>query len=136
MSVGVPLIGHGGSFNLMVSGTPAPINGLLSVDYGSNKVDTPETTNMGSSGTARTFIPGLENSGDVTVKFNRLPTDTSQAALIAAKGSVQSFQHIEEGELSTQSFSGIITSFTKSAPDDKLQTCTFKIQLTGPVTFN
>jgi hypothetical protein len=135
MTVGATTIGHGTIFNLVSGSTSTPVDGVLSVDFGSDKVDALDTTNLASSGNARTFQGGLENPGDVSIKLNYLPTDTSQAALYAFKdGTVHNFSVVYPGAIATEAFSGIITSITKAAPDDKLVTQTVKIQLSGPRT--
>jgi hypothetical protein len=130
-----PLIGHGTIFNLVAGSTSTPIAGVQSVDFGSDKVDTLDTTSMSTTGIARTFIGGLEDTGDVSVKLEYLPTDTSQAALIAAKdGASHNFSVVYPAAIATETFSGIITSIDKSVPDDKVATLSVKIKLTGPRT--
>lgn len=133
------VIGHGTTFALETSvGPPAvyeSILGVNGVDFGSNKVDTVDNTDMTTSGNQRTYIGGLENSGDITAKFNVKPGDATQAALRAAKDStVHGFQVTYPGAVRTRTFSGIITSIDESIPDDKLPTFTVKIQITGPIT--
>jgi hypothetical protein len=128
--VGQPLIGHGAHFT--VDGTT--VRGCLSGDFGSEKTDTPETTNFGSAGTTRSYIGGLKNPGDFTAKFNVLPTDTSQLALDAANDTgVHTFTFVQPGSIVTSTFSGIISGRTESTTDDKLVTATYKIQITGDV---
>lgn len=129
------LIGHGTQFELLVGSSYIAIQGVLSVEFGSNKVDTHDTTDMLSTGSTRTFIGGLENPGDASAKLNFLPGDSTQAALTTAKdGTVHSFRVIYPGAIQTDSFDGIITAIDKSDPDDKLLTKTCKIQISGPVT--
>lgn len=132
------LIGHGLQFELNTTGsTYVAIAGTTSVDFGSNKVDTLETTNTGTSGTTRTYTGGLENPGDVSVKLNLLPADATQADLYAAKdGTVRNFKAALAGAVATYAFSGIITSIDRSLPDEKLCTLTCKIQISGPITIS
>lgn len=132
-------IGHGTQLELGngASGSEIfqPIAGVLSVDLGSNKVDTHDVTDMGTTGTTRQFIGGLENSGDISVKLNVKPGDTSQAALNTAKDGLQhNFKVVYPGAVKTIAFAGIITSIDESVPDDKVPTLTVKIQITGPKT--
>jgi predicted secreted protein len=135
------VIGHGSQLELGVvnagTTTYTAIEGVTSIDFGSNKIDTVDNTDMGTTGTTRTFISGLENPGDLSAKINVVPGDTTQAALIAAKGlGVQVFKAIYPGAVRTVSFSGIITSIDESIPDDKLPTYSVKIQVTGPKTYS
>jgi predicted secreted protein len=135
MTTGNTTIGHGTVFNLISGSTTTPINGVLSFDFGSNKVDTLDTTTMSTSGNARSYQGGLEDPGDATLKLDYLPTDTSQATLYTAKdGTVHSFSVVWPAAISTETFSGIITSIDKSGPDDKLVTLSVKIKLTGART--
>lgn len=131
------IIGHGQQFEINTTGaTYVAIAGVLDVSFGSNKVDTHDTTDVGTAGTARTFIPGLENPGDVSIKMNLLPGDATQADLYAAKGVLTNFKAITAGSVSTRAFSGIITSLDVAIPDDKVATLTCKIQISGPVTIS
>ena len=133
MAGSAQIIGHGSKLELDAAVTTT--NGILSIDFGSNKVDTHDNTDMGTTGTARTFVGGLENSGDISAKFNIIPGDASQATLRAAKdGQIHTFKAIYPGAVRTRTFSGIITSYDEAIPDDKLPTFTIKIQITGPIT--
>jgi hypothetical protein len=138
------VIGHGSKLELDTSNpangssgdTWTTIAGTTSVDLGSNKVDTHDNTDMGTTGTKRTFIPGLENEGDISVKLNAIPGDASQALLYSAKGVLSYFKIIYPGAVRTIAFQGIITSVDESIPDDKLPTLTAKIQVSGPKTYS
>ena len=137
------LIGHGSQLELdtTVSGTGidadawVTITGVTGVDLGSDKVDTHDTTDMGTAGTKRVFIPGLEAEGDVSVKINVKPGDTTQATFIAAKGLVSFWKIVYPGAVRTVKFSGILISIDEAIPDDKPATYTAKIQITGPKTY-
>ena len=138
------VIGHGSQFELdttpsgtgIVGDTWLAIAGVVSVDLGSNKVDTHDNTDMGTTGTARTFVGGLENPGDWSLKLNLKPGDTTQAALRTAKdGAVHWFKAISPGAAFTVLTAGIITSMDLAIPDDKLPTLTVKIQLSGTPTY-
>jgi hypothetical protein len=132
------VIGHGSKLQLGDGATPevfTDTEGVLSVDFGSNKIDTVDNTDMGAVGTTRTFTEGLEDPGDVTVKINVKPGNVSQAALHAAKGAgIKNFQAVAPGAAFTRAFAGIITSFDLSIPDDKLPTVTVKIKVSGAIT--
>lgn len=131
----LPTIGHGSVFNMIVGSTTTPLAGVKSIAFGSDKVDALDTTNMSSAGITRTFIGGLHNPGDVTVKFNYEPTDASQATLYGLEdGQVHNFSVVYPGSIATESFSGIIVSLTKDVNDDKLAERTLKIQIAGSFT--
>lgn len=128
------VIGHGSSLQFG-TGTPTIVAGVLSIDFGSNKIETVDVTDMGTSGTVRTYIEGLEDPGDVTVKLNVKPGDTSQAAFHALKGAgATSFTATAPGGAFTRVFSGIITAFDLSIPDEKIPTINVKIKVSGPIT--
>jgi hypothetical protein len=130
-------IGHGSLFEIdaLTNGTFTPIAGVLDISFGSNKVDAHDNTAMDTTGTSRTFLGGLENPGDVTVKVNVKPGDTSQALLASCKdGLLRHMKAIYPGAVRTKAFDGIILSVDESIPDDKLPTYSVKIQITGPVT--
>jgi hypothetical protein len=138
------VIGHGAKLELDTSNpangtsgdTWTQILGTTSIDLGSNKVDTHDNTDLGTPGTKRTFIPGLENEGDISVKINVIPGDATQTTLVAAKGVLSYFKVIYPGAVRTIVFQGIITSIDESIPDDKLPTLTAKIQVSGGKTYS
>src|SRR6185437_7766462 len=123
------MIGHGTQFEIETGtpGTYTAIDGVLSVDFGSNKVDALDNTDMGVVGSKRTYEGGLENSGDVTIKINVKPGNASQTFLFTSKdGAAHNMKVIYPGNVRTKSFSGIILSIDESIPDDKLPTYTAK----------
>lgn len=134
------LIGHGTVLEILGPtggtqlGTPAPIT-CLSVDPGSDKVDTPDVTDMGTTGTTRVYTPGLENPGDVSFKFNYKPGDAGQTALMVTKGVLTNFKLTAPSPSTwVRTFSGILTGVDFTFPDDKPITGSGKIQVSGPVT--
>lgn len=130
------LIGHGTTLTIIGPTGTTTVNetlACLSIDFGSNKVDTPETTDMLSTGTAKVFIPGLENSGDLSLKYNMKPGDAGQAALADAKGLLYDFKVTYPLNVGSRTFTGIVTGVDIGVPDDKLITRAAKIQISGPV---
>jgi len=127
-------IGHGSK--LTIAGTTPVDVDCLSIDTGGNKIDTPESTSMLTTGTQKTYGVGLEDSGEVTVKFNFNPSDPGQMALIATKGTVASFKvSAPAGVTWSRAFSGILNSGPDyTFPDDKPVVGTVKIKITGPYT--
>ena len=135
------LIGHGSTLQLGSGGAGAEtftsINGIMSIDFGSNKIDSVDVTTMSSPSAVRVFIPGLENPGDISCKFNVLPGDATQALMFASKdGNTHDFKVIYPGAVRTIAFSGFVTSIDESVPDDKSPTFSVKIQITGPKTYS
>ena len=132
-------IGHGSQLELDTTAgatgasgdTWLGISGVMSIDFGSNKVDTIDVTDMGTTGTARVYIPGLEDAGDVAVKVNVKLGDASQTSLRAAKGVLSYFKAIFPGAVQTVVFQGIVTSIDLSDPDDKIPTWSVKIKISG-----
>lgn len=134
------VIGHGSSLEFDTTVPPTGITGdtwailagVNSIDFGSNKIDTIDNTDMLTSGVQRTFISGLENSGDVSLKINVKPGDTTQSQFRALKNAgIQYFKAIYPGGTQTVAFTGLVTSIDLSIPDDKLPTWTAKIQISG-----
>ncbi len=134
------LIGHGTTLEILgpTGGTQlaTPLSVVcISVDPGSNKVDTPDVTDMGTEGTTRQYTAGLENPGDVSIKFNYKPGDLGQAGLIAAKGVLTNYKITAPAPSTwTRAFSGILQGVDFTFPDDKPITGSAKIQISGAVT--
>ena len=134
------LIGHGSVLEIEgpTGGTQlvTPLQvACLSIDPGSNKVDTPDVTDMLTPGTQRQYVPALENPGDVSIKFNYKPGDAGQAGLLATKGVLTNFKIVAPTPSTwNRAFSGILQSVDFSFPDDKPITGSAKIQISGAVT--
>lgn len=133
------IIGHGSKLVIKgptggsALGTPLNV-ACTSIATGSNKVDTPDSTDMLTAGTARTFIAGLENSGDFSIKFNFKPADAAQVAYLATKGIATDFAIVAPGGAWSLDFSAINTGVDYDFPDDKPVTGSSKAQISGPVT--
>ncbi len=135
------IIGHGSKFELgSGSGSPetfTEIDGVLSIELGSSKVDTVDSSTMKDTSRARSYIAGREDAGEYTVKGNFLPGNTSQVALRTAKDSAaHNFKAIYPGAVATESFSGIVTSFDITNPDDKNVEFTCKVKVSGEITIS
>ena len=132
-------IGHGSQFEIgNADGPPetfTTVLGTSTIDFGSNKVDAVDNTDMGTAGNQRTYIGGLENSGDVTVKINVIPGDATQTKLFTARdGALHNFKAVYPGAVRTRSFAAVVLSIDESIPGDKLPTYTVKLQVSGPIT--
>lgn len=131
------LIGHGSTLTILGPTGTTSVNtplACISIDFGSNKIDMPEVTDMASPGMQKAFISGLENPGEVSIKYNVKPGDPGQLALVAAKGVVYDYKVAYPGNVRVRAFSGILSGLDESIPNDKAATKAAKIQITGPVT--
>lgn len=132
-------IGHGSALQLGDGATPTEvftsIVGVTQISFGSGKVDTIDTTEMLTAGTTRIYDDGLEAPGDVTVKLNIKPGDTTQTSLFTAKaaGGTHNFKVVYPGTVKTRAFAAIIVSIDEDIPDDKLPTYSLKLQVSGPI---
>jgi hypothetical protein len=128
------IIGHGSKLVIVGPHGGSPVNADLdcqSINTGSNKVDTPESTSMLSAGTSRTYEPGLEDAGEITVKFFFDPSDAGQAALYAAKGKKFDYKIVYPGGMWEEVGVGIAQGHDTDVPDDKNITRSVKIKKTG-----
>lgn len=132
-------IGHGTKFAIKVASSFVDVDGVSDINFGSNKIDVTDTTDMTTAGTTRTFQPGLENPGECTIKLNHKPGNVSQGNLATAKATatVQDFKvtYTAAAGGGSEAFSGIIVGIDRAIPDDKPATLSCKIQITGPVVF-
>jgi hypothetical protein len=109
---------------------------ITDVSYSGSKVDTIDTTDtsVGQQGT-KTFIFGLNDSGEVTIKGVWYPGDLSQEYIKTVQGVPATFVHTLPNGLGTVSFSGGIVSYDHSAPMEKAGEYTLKIKISGSTTY-
>jgi hypothetical protein len=109
---------------------------LTDISYSGSKVDTIDTTDtsVGQQGT-KTFIFGLNDAGEVTIKGIWYPGDLSQEYIKTVTGVPATFVHTLPNNLGTVSFSGGITSFDHSAPMEKAGEYTLKVKISGVTTY-
>jgi hypothetical protein len=112
------------------------LNHLTDITYSGTKVDTIDTTDtlVGQGGT-KTFIFGLNDNGDLTIKGYWYPGDASQEYLRTITGVPATFVHTLPNNLGTVSFSGGITSYDHSAPMEKAGEWTLKVKVSGGFTY-
>lgn len=130
-------IGHGASLSYSADGTTyTPIPGVTSVDFGSSKADTVETTAMDTAGVVKTFVGGLFDPGDVTAKINVIPGDATQATIrgLLGDGIAHQFQYKDSGAIETRTFTAVVVSMDLSVPDDKIATYSVKMKIAGTIT--
>ena len=109
---------------------------LTDVSYSGSKADTADTTDtsVGQAG-VKTFIGGLQEAGDVTVKGIWYPGDLSQEYVRTQFGTSSTFLHNLPNNLGTLSFSGIIVAYDHSAPMEKAGEYTLKVKISGSITY-
>jgi hypothetical protein len=109
---------------------------LTDISYSGSKVDTVDTTDtsVGQQG-FKTFIGGLQDAGDVTVKGIWYPGDASQEYVKTVVGDNATFVHTLPNSLGTLSFAGIIVSFDHSAPMEKAGEWTLKVKVSAGITY-
>jgi hypothetical protein len=109
---------------------------LTDISYSGSKVDTIDTTDtsVGQQGT-KTFIFGLNDAGEVTIKGIWYPGDASQEYVKTVQGVPATFVHTLPNNLGVISFSGGIVSYDHSAPMEKSGEYTLKIKISGVTTY-
>jgi Lambda phage tail tube protein, TTP len=110
---------------------------ITDVTYSGSKVDTADTTDtsVGQAG-YKTFIAGLQDAGDVSIKGIWYPGDISQEAFKATLGNNATFVHTLPNNLGTLSFAGLAISFDHTSPMEKAGEYTAKIKISGAVTYS
>ena len=109
---------------------------ITDVSYSGSKVDTVDTTDtsVGQAG-FKTFIGGLQDAGEASVKGVWYPGDNSQEYAKTQVGAVSTFVHTLPNNLGTLSFTGIITAFDHTAPMEKTAEYTLKVKISGQATY-
>lgn len=109
---------------------------ITDVTYSGSKVDTIDTTDTSvGQGGYKTFIYGLQDAGEVSIKGVWYPGDASQEALKTITGTPATFVHTLPNGLGTLSYSGGLVSFDHSAPMEKESSFTAKIKISGEITY-
>lgn len=134
-----PFVGYGMQLSFLSLGSEVTLKGLQSVQFGSNKVDSVETTDTNAVNGVKSYIPGLEDPGDCTVVCNSLPEDTTQQALAALKTAktVATFGFVYPAAAGggSKTFQGFVTSADENLPLEKEAKITYKIKITSePLT--
>lgn len=95
-----------------------------------------DTTHMGSTNGAMTFIPSdLENAGELTVELLFDPDDGPPITGAAETITVTFPIPAGGSTAATWACSGFLTSFEMTAPHDNLMTATATIKFSGEITF-
>lgn len=120
------------------SGTFTTISQVKSVDFDSAKATTTNVTSADNTDATERFVKTAHNPGDCSVIIIYNENDTTHQALWTAfnqQGSLAThkFKNIPVGQL-TDSFEGIISSWSVKQTLDKDAELTLKITISGPVT--
>ncbi|MBF0185466.1 MAG: phage tail protein [Magnetococcales bacterium] len=109
----------------------ADMQSFSGFDGASSEID---VTNLSS--TAKEFIAGLADSGNVSIEMNGVLDDPGQIALAAAKesGAVKEFK-LELPDGHTATFSAFVKSFSASGGVDQPFKRSASLRLSGPVTW-
>lgn len=92
-----------------------------------------DVTHYGS--TAREFIPGLTDFGDVTLQMNYVPGGTTETAILAAKTAGVARSHrLTWPNGRTWTFDGIVKGWEIDPPVDNRMVATMTSKVTGGVT--
>ena len=134
----VGTVGIGDSFQFATVASPSTfttLDGVQSVTFSGDKVQTEKTTQMGTANGVDTFISSTQDPGSVDVKCLYQPGDATQIALEAIRlaGAAVQMKALY-GSSNTTTFAGIVESMTRAFPLDKPATLDVKIKITGPWT--
>jgi Lambda phage tail tube protein, TTP len=103
---------------------------MLSIEISGIERAELESTHMGTTGAAKTFVPAdLYDPGEMTVEMH-FDTDASPPITGAAETVTITWPDAE-----TWACSGFLKSFAMNAPTEEFMTATAVIKFTGPWTF-
>jgi hypothetical protein len=115
--------------------TWAKVGECKDVSAGGASVNEIDVTDLDSTG--KEFFPGLQDSGDVTVEINYLPTDAGQgAARTAFEGSQIKSYKITTPQGTTYTFNALVKNFPTipKASVDGVQSGSITLKISGSVT--
>lgn len=128
-------IGNGAQFQIesAIPGTFTAISEVFDITPPNETTDVIDATHFGSDG--REFIMGLSDPGETSFEMNFVPGSASETLLLTAKASrtAKQFRIVFPNDY-TWTFSGLVTGYEPSMPNDDKMTCTVTIKVTGSVT--
>jgi hypothetical protein len=134
-----PKIGHGAKVQYSSDGgtTWNTVKGVTSDGVGSSKADVLETTSYDTAGHQKTFVGGLFDPGDYTLKVNAIPGDVSQSTIRgwAGDGIAHLFQVIDSSNIESKQFNAFVVSFDESNTNDKIGTRDLKMKVSAAITY-
>lgn len=119
-----------------------PIAELTQMDFSGQKLDLADVTNF-QGGIFKEYLATLLDSGDLTIKGNFIPSDASQAAILAAFNAATRLSwyltlpvNVATGlPYGHFTFLGFVAEFMWSLPIAKQGEISGKIKITGAITY-
>lgn len=128
-------IGNGAQFQIESTppGTFTAISEVFDITPPNETTDVIDASHFGSPD--REFIMGMTDPGETSFEMNFVPGSASETLLLTAKASrtANTFRIVFPNDY-TWTFSGLVTGYEPSMPNDDKMTCTVTIKVTGSVT--
>lgn len=116
---------------ISIAGT---VSEIVSFDGPSASSDTYDVSNMASS--ARTFVEGLVDNGEVTIEINYDPGVHDAIADFVGEAAKACFITMADSGTTKIDFSAFVTGFSPSGERDGILTATITLKITGPVDWD
>ena len=132
-------IGNGAVFKFGTSGSETTVGEVISISGPNFERATVDTTNLGTT-SARTFVAGMFDPGEITLELNFDNNDAGQVLIEAAvasgaeNGWVIEFAQLTD-ETDTLTFSGtcIVQSFSNNVAMDEAETASVTLKVVKAV---
>lgn len=132
-------IGNGAVFKFGTSGSETAVGEVISISGPNFERSSVDTTNLGTT-TARTFVAGMFDPGEITLELNFDNNDAGQVLIEAAVASGAENSWIIEfaaltAETDTLTFSGtcIVQSFSNNVAMDEAETASVTLKVVKAV---
>lgn len=135
-------IGYGAAFGIGDGASPevfTDIAEVFNITPPSETIDIIDATHMKSPGRRREFIPGLIDTGEMSLEMNFIPGGTAETALDAEIGKLVTTNYritFPDGTTgsATWIFAGFVIGFEPAAPNEDKMTATVTIKVTSTIT--
>jgi hypothetical protein len=134
------MIGNGTTLGVGDGASPevfSTIGEVVSISGPNQTAAVADTTNLSS--TARTFIRGLEDAGEINVECNLDPADTAQDAVYTAftAGTAKNYKLslTDSAPVETVTFSALVTAYGISVAIDQTTKLNFTLKVSGNTTW-
>lgn len=134
-----PIAGVGTVFNRKDPTTQefVAIANINSIEGPTMSRDTIDTTALDTVGGYRTFITGFRNAGTITLAMNFTAQGFTLMKSDFESNDLVDYQIVlPDTDVTTLTFSGIVTEMPLSIPTDDKVTVNVTIQISGPVTLS
>lgn len=132
------IIGYGTTVEVETaagSGSFTALALVFSASPPSAEIDTVDTTHFGSADRRREFIPGLTDSGTVSIEMNYVPNSATDQFVEAWRLSFTTRAiRVTFPNGARSSFSGFVLTYQSSVPLDDKMTASLEIKVSGAVT--